>query len=242
MGKINLTRVFLSSLPVDTRLSFGVSKNVKLTNIFNGEKTDRKGQIIKKNRFVTFAQYDKDDKVIADSTFSYFNFERPSFAKENFTHQLIQLTEIVTFCAPEDKSDEFVEQIGEYVNENIDDYDKIFNGTIDTEDIPHLTDTMSSFVDFIIELLGGNYADGEKVQLMLGCDKKTGKFVDLPKEDSGFIAENDAKALKTPVKYIKWRAKKDIPQTDSPDLVEDEAMVMDSTDVLAADEVDLDGI
>jgi len=239
--KINLTKVFLDSMPVDIRLPFGVVKNVRLTEISNEPRTDRKGQPIKKNCFLTFAQYNGEGKIIAESTFSYFNFEKPDYARDNFSHQLIQLTEILTYCMPKDVSDDIVEKVGEYVNENIEDYDKIFSKTIKNADIPFVTDTMTALVDYIISISNEHISDGELIQLMLGCDK-TGKFVDLPREDSGFIAANGAKALRVPAKYVNWRAKKDIPQTDSPDLVEEDAMVMDSSDVLADASDDLEGI
>jgi len=239
--KINLTKIFLDSMPVDARLPFGVVKNVKLTEISNENRMDRKGQLIKKNCFLTFAQYNGEGKIVAESTFSYFNFEKPDYARDNFSHQLIQLTEILTHCMPKDVADELVEKVGEYVNDNIEDYDKIFSKTIKNADIPFVTDTMSALVNYVIDISNEYISKGEFVQLMLGCDK-SGKFVDLPREDTGFIAGNDAKALRVPAKYVNWRAKKDIPQTDSPDLVEEDAIVMDSSDVLADTADDLDGI
>jgi len=239
--KINLTKIFLDSMPVDARLPFGVVKNVRLTGISNEPRTDRKGQLIKKNCFLTFGQYNGEGKIISESTFSYFNFEKPDYAKDNFSHQLIQLTEILTYCMPKDVASDVVDKIGDYVNDNIEDYDQIFNKPIKNADIPFVTDTMTALVDYIISISEEHISDGRLVQLMLGCDK-TGKFVDLPREDTGFIADNKSKDLRVPAKYVNWRAKKDIPQTDSPDLVEEDAMVMDSTDVLADAADDLEGI
>lgn len=238
---MNLTKIFLESMPVDIRLPFGVINNVKLIEISNEERVDRKGQVIKKNCFVTFAQLDKDNKTIAESTFSYFNFEKPSYVKDNFTHQFIQLTEIVKYCMPKDKAEDILSKIEDYVDSNIKDYDRIFSKPIKEADVPFVTKTMSSFVNNIIKVIKKDLKDAELVQLMLGCDSKTGKFVDLPKEETGFLAHIGSKSPKLPTKYIKWRAKKDIPQKDSPDLVVDEAMVMDSDDLLAdPEQIELD--
>jgi hypothetical protein len=79
---INLTNVFLSSAPARFKLPFGVHKNVALIDIDNEVRRDKNGVKTAKNCFITFGTVDteNENKVTAQSTFSFFNIDKPAFA------------------------------------------------------------------------------------------------------------------------------------------------------------------
>ena len=242
--KINLTKIFLDSVPVDARLPFGVVSNLRLTKISNDVKLDRKGMPYNKNCYLTFTQFDDKDKIVAESTFNYFNFspDKVQFVKDNFVHQMIQLNEILKYCMPKDKAEGILEKVEDYVNDNIEEYSAVLGKPVMPSDVDAISETMNNLVNYVIKVTKKDIKKSEKVQMILGCDKKTGKYVDLPKEDTGFINYADAKALKMPTKYIKWRAKKDIPQTASPDVMGAEKDIIIESSAILDNDNDLDGI
>ena len=76
----NLTQVFLNSAPSRFKLPFGVSNNVILKAVSNEVRRDKNNLKINKNCYLTFSNIDPEDnnKVLAESTFSYFNIDKDS--------------------------------------------------------------------------------------------------------------------------------------------------------------------
>jgi hypothetical protein len=79
----NLTDVFLDSAPSRFKLGFGVTKNVMLKSVDNDVRRDKNGVKFNKNCYLTFAAIDAEDgnKITAQSTFSYFNIDKPLLQK-----------------------------------------------------------------------------------------------------------------------------------------------------------------
>jgi hypothetical protein len=63
-----------------------------LKSVDNDVRRDKNGVKFNKNCYLTFAAIDEDgNKITAQSTFSYFNIDKPAFATKNFIHQFNQL-------------------------------------------------------------------------------------------------------------------------------------------------------
>jgi hypothetical protein len=75
-----------------------------LKSVDNDVRRDKNGVKFNKNCYLTFAAIDAEDgnKITAQSTFSYFNIDKPAFATKNFIHQFNQLIEVAKAVIPKD--------------------------------------------------------------------------------------------------------------------------------------------
>ena len=241
MKKKNLTRLFLNSLPIDTKLPFGIAKNVRITKVFNGDVFNRDSEKINKNCFITFSQFDEKDpeKIVAESTFGYWDISRADYAYSNFIHQMIQVGQILKYAVPKDKSDEISKEFGNYVDTECTHIMDIFDkGPVDS-DLPTIMDGMKLVAKKLEDLLSPYYKTGELVQVMIACEK-TGKYLELPgREAKGFISHDDSELLKVPNKYTSWYNNRDIPKTDTPDVIGETDAIIDSGDLIEEEEEEI---
>lgn len=74
MSKFLTLKSILDLRPIKTPLSFGLNDNVRLTAISN-ETRDREGEILLRNTYLTFTQFDKENKQLAQTEFSFYNLD-----------------------------------------------------------------------------------------------------------------------------------------------------------------------
>lgn len=241
MKKKNLTREFLNSLPVDVRLPFGIATNVRVTKIFNGDVFNRNSEKINKNCFITFSQFDAEekDKIVAEGTYGYWNMSRHEFAYGSFIHQMVQLGQILKHSVPKDKSEELTKEFETFIDTECTNIMDIFDKGAVKEDLPAIQKGMASIAGKAEELIAPFYKTGELIQFIVACDK-SGEFLELPgREAKGFIDHADSEALTLPNKYKAWRKNKDIPKKDTPDAIGDTNAVMDEETIIEEEEEEI---
>ena len=240
----NLTTVFLSTAPSRFKLPFGVNKNVVLKSIDNETRRDKNGIKLNKNCFMTFASLDPEDedRYIAQTTFNYFNIDKPAYATKSFIHQFNQMLEILKAVVPKDKLGKAAQKFQKALSDDADLFVKLASGEeTSTKAVKGVAALQTKVVEVFIEIMTPFLdKDGDKVDLVVITDAK-GIFFDLPREDKGFIAKSsDNKALTIDAKYARWYAEKDVKKTDKADDIGGEAM-LDEEEVMVEDD-DLDGI
>lgn len=240
---MNLTNILVKSLPVSVFLSFGVNKNVILKNVDTSIRRDENGLALKKNCFLTFSKIDPETKkIVAESTFSYFNIdkERPNYAFQNFIHQYTQLTEIMQAVVPVDKLEEALMPLFNVITDNQDLIVKIKTKKLKPKDIDEVVDLQlkisKAFGEGIKDFLGFN---GDVVDLLV-VTSSNGRFLDLPKEDKGFICKTGTKRLTIAGKYITFYENRNKVETDNPDEIEGEGDELMDEDMVLEDEQELD--
>jgi hypothetical protein len=101
---MSILKLILAEKPVREGLPFGIQENVALTAISN-EKRMKDGEMIRRNTYLTFTQYndDKRSKKIRQSTFSYFDLDpaKPDMLMDNLSTQIAQLVNIVSVIRPD---------------------------------------------------------------------------------------------------------------------------------------------
>jgi len=219
MKKLNLTRHFLNSLPVDERLPFGIVGNLRVTKIFTGDKFNKNSERYGRNCYITFSQFDDDGKMIAETIFDYWDISTPAYAKANFIHQMVQLTEILKYSVPKEKSAETVEAFEQAVNGFSKELAVVFDNKIEESDLVMINSLMKKVSIEAEKLLSPYYKETEKVQLIVACSKD-GKYLNLPTNESkGFIAYTDSEPLKMPTKYLSFIQNKDKVKKDTSDVI-----------------------
>jgi hypothetical protein len=241
---INVTKIFLDSAPSRYRLGFGVSENSVLKSVSNEIRRNKDGVKIDKCCYMTFAKLAKEDeKVLAESTFSFFIIDKPDYAKLNFMHQILQMLEILSAVVPADKSGAVLKGF----NKSIQKHGKIMMMVKNQQkftkaETKSISSAQMGIVDSFKEFIDPfTNTAGDKVDLLI-VSNRTGKFLDLPREDKGFIAKTGGKnPLSVSVKYKTWYANRNIVETDeADDMGSDE--VMKDEEILVADDQMLDDI
>ena len=241
---MNNTLIFVNSAPSSYRLPFGINTNVVLKNVDNEIRRDKNGIKTTKNCYMTFMKVDAEtNQSLAESTFSYFNLEKPEYASQNLITQFNQISEIVSAVVPSDSVMEVKQEIGGVLAEHIETMKKIKGGkkNVSSKLLKELSavqkDLSDKFSDVIKPFLGDS---GDKVALLI-VTGPNGKFLDLPKIDKGFvIKEGTKKVLKLDKKYVDWYANKDKKEKASPDAMGDD-IVLDEDDINLDDD-GLEGI
>lgn len=207
----NLTEIFLESAPVRTRLSFGVNTPVILSAVSNDERRGKDNLKIDRHCYMRFSRLDEENKIVAQTEFSYWGFSKKEYAPLNFVHQYTQLMEIIKYVVPEAK---FLEAKGEFqsVLKNKEDFtlfvkvNKLAKTNKSPDGVTHegmksLQKKISdSFVVAISPYVG---EEGNRVNLLV-VTGPNGKFLDLPREDQGFINSAHSKPPRIDNKYQRW--------------------------------------
>lgn len=239
----NLTNVFLDTAPSRFKLAFGVNKNVILKSVDNNIRRDKNGVKINKNCYMTFAAIDveNNNKITAESTFSFFNIDKPAYATKGFIHQFNQIIEIAKAVVPADHMKKVTVALNSALIKDAELFKEI---TATSSPSAKLTKSIGelqikvveAFIKAVSPFTGDN---GDKVNLVVITDAK-GIFFDLPREDKGFIAKAEGgRALSVDAKYIRWYENKDkVEKAEKEDLGDD--TVIDEDDILVDDEQDLD--
>lgn len=240
----NLTNVFLDSAPSRFKLSFGVSKNVMLKSVDNEIRRDKNGVKISKNCYLTFAAVDieDDNRITAQSTFSFFNIDKPAFATKNFIHQFNQLIEVAQAVVPKDEIKSVLVTIQKILAADVALFQEIKGSKVPTSKMTKSigdlqTKVVDAFVDAVTPFTGDA---GDLVSLVVVTDPK-GMFLDLPREDKGFISKMDGgRELHVDAKYARWYADKDKAETATSEDLGDETII-DEDEIMVEDD-ELDGI
>lgn len=241
----NLTTIFLESAPSRFKLSFGINKNVVLKSVSNDIRRDKNGVMINKNCYMTFSALDveNNNKSLAESTFSYFNIDKPEWAMGNFIHQYNQLTEIMKAVVPRDNLTEVGAKLGKVLAEDQELFTKIAQTKTPsaalTKEVRGLQNKLvDAFIDAMKPYIG---TEAELLNVIVVTNSK-GQFFDLPREDKGFIAKvKGGRKLNVDSKYLRWYANKDKKETDAgDDIGDDEAIAED--EIIIDDDQELDDI
>lgn len=240
----NLTDVFLDSAPSRFKLAFGVSKNVMLKSVDNEIRRDKNGVKFNKNCYLTFASVDVEDdnRITAQSTFSYFNIDKPAFATKNFIHQFNQLIEVAQAVVPKDDIRKVLNSIQKVLVDDVALFQEIKGAKVPTAKMTKaIGELQTKVVDAFVEAVTTYTGDaGDLVNIVVVTDPK-GMFLDLPREDKGFISKMEGgRALHVDAKYARWYADKDKVETSTADDIGDETII--DEDEIMVDDDDLDGI
>ena len=68
----NVLRELLASKPVRTPLEFGINENIRLVKIDN-EPRKNKGELVRRNTYMTFTKFNSKNDAVASSEFNYFD-------------------------------------------------------------------------------------------------------------------------------------------------------------------------
>lgn len=242
----NLTNVFMESAPARFKLSFGINEDVVLKSISNEPRRDRNGVLINKSCYMTFAKIDleNDRKSLAETTFSYFKIDKPAYAQKGLSHQVLQLMEIAKAIVPADKVGEVIGNINAVLAADAEVFQKVAGSKSApdpklTKEITRIQGALSeAFETAITPYLNEN---SELVSLLV-VTGPNGQFLDLPREDKGFISKKEGgRPLTIDSKYVRWHAEKDKKKTAEADNIGDDEIIAED-EVLIEDDQDLDGI
>lgn len=167
---MNLFQKLLNDKPLRTPLDFGINENVRLVKIDNSVRK-RDGEIIKKNTFLTFTQYNSKDEAIASSEFSYFNLDPESeYTLDNFITQIAQLNNLAGLLNDEAE----INPVDDYEDE-----DELMEDLGSKKGCKKLSDaTWEQFEAAIADKVG---PESPLIRIKVVTDKK-GKYLQLPKE------------------------------------------------------------
>jgi len=244
----NLTQVFLNSAPSRFKLPFGVSNNVILKAVSNEVRRDKNNLKINKNCYLTFSNIDPEDnnKVLAESTFSYFNIDKAEYAVLNFVHQVTQLGEIAAAVAPADKLKEVKAKTNALMVSDIDLFKRIAEAKdkaskVDKAFVAEILAMQHKIVDTFIESVSPYIGENCPLLSLLVVTDRKGKFYDLPREDKGFISKMGGRKISIDAKYSRWYEDRNTPETaESEDIGGED--IMDEEIMLADDAQDIEGI
>lgn len=246
----NLTNIFLNSAPSRIRLDFGVNGNVVLKAVTNEERRGKDNLKLDKSCFMRFAKLDPEDSaiVVAESEFSYFGLSKKEYATENFIHQYTQLSQIMRYVVPSEKYAETKQAFMQTLKDDA----KLFI-TIkelrkkkkhpDATTMSAMKELQKKVSDAFVTLITPHAGlTGKRVNLLI-VTGPNGKFLDLPREDVGFINADGAKTpLRVDAKYIRWYDKRNEKETAASDVLGEELEIsMDSID-LGGDNQELEGL
>lgn len=239
----NLTNVFLESAPSRFKLPFGVSKHVMLRSVDNEVRRDKNGVKLNKNCYLTFALVDveNDNKMLAESTFSFFNIDKPAFATKNFIHQFNQLIEIAQAVVPKDEIKKVLGSVQKVLVNDVDLFREIKDAKVPTAKMTKAIGELQlkvvdAFIDAVSPFTGNA---GDLVNLVVVTDPK-GLFLDLPREDKGFISKSEGgRELSVDAKYARWYAEKDKVETSTSEDLGDETII-DEDEIMVEEEEELD--
>jgi hypothetical protein len=192
-------RQLLAEKPVRAGLKFGINENVRLVSITNEEKL-REGEVIAKNTYMTFVQYDEKNVPIANSEFSYFNLN-PDLDSEivlnNFIEQISQLTALAKLYNPSAVIDP---------TEGYEDMADITKDLRTRKGCKAFNDAIyAQFEESVKEFIG---TDSPLLRVKVVSDYKSGKYLQLPKSAAfAELLETNPTALHLTPSEIKNRAK-----------------------------------
>lgn len=234
----NLTDIFLSSAPSRFRLPFGIIESAILKAASNEVRRDKNGQKVIKNCYITFAMIDpkENNKILAETTYSYFNIDKPVFAVQNFIHQVNQLVEIASAVVPQDFINDVMNNINTILNKDAKLFSNLSDGSVpSTSKTKKIGELQQRVVDAFIENISPyTGSDGDVVSL-LAVTGTNGKFQELPREDKGFIAKKGKRKLTLDSKYIMWFDKRnEAEKSTGDDIGSDE--IMDEEELLMDDD------
>jgi len=170
-------RKILAERPVRTQLEFGINENVRLISISN-EKRMREGEVIKKNTHMNFAKFNSKGEVIANTEFSYMDFNPGAdYTFSNFIDQIAQMSGIVKLLNPEADPIDPTEGY-----ESVEEIQKDLGTKKGCDAFINIM-----YEQFEAALEGKIGPDSELIRLKVITDYKTGKYLQLPKESK--IAE-----------------------------------------------------
>lgn len=242
----NLTDVFLDSAPSRFKLSFGIVKNVVLKSVSNEVRRNKNGVKIDKNCYMNFAQLDpeQNNKIVAESQFSYFNIDKPEYAIDNFTHQYNQLVEILKTTVPLDNLTTALRTFAVVLKSHSDLFVKIKkvsgkpNAKLTKEISLAQENIVAGFIDAVGDYVG---TDGVLVSILV-VTGPNGKFFDLPREDKGFITRQDGgRKLTLDVKYKRWFAERAKAEKAKSEDIGGETII-DEDSIIIDDDQEMDGI
>jgi hypothetical protein len=176
---VNFLRKLLSSISHKTGLSFGINENCRLIKIDNTERK-REGEIVKKNTYLTFGQFNSEEKLIAQTEFSYFNLDPASeYTFENLVAQLSQLTNLAKVITGEDQT---IDPVSSFKSEL-----ELSKALKDSKGCKSIQNEMyEQFETIVVDFVG---AESTLLRLKVITDK-TGKYLQLPK-DATFVETMD---------------------------------------------------
>lgn len=243
----NLTNVFIESAPSRFKIPFGINKNVMLKTVSNEIRRDKNGVKISKCCYLTFSAIDveEDNKVKAETTFSYFILDKPRFALSNFTHQFNQLIEIIMAVVPVDEVGNATAALQEVLVTNSSVFEKVksVKGLPNAKFVKELVrvqDEMSeAFAEGMTPYLGES---GELVNLLV-VTGTNGQFFELPREDKGFISKvKGGRKLTIDPKYVRWYEDKDKKKKADKDEIGDDDDIVSEEELVIDEDQDLDDI
>lgn len=246
----NVTRIFLNSAPVRTRLPFGVNSPVVLKAISNAERRDKNNLKIERSCYMRFAKLSSEDptKIVAETEFSYFGLTKKEYAPQNFIHQYQQMMEVVKFVIPASGMAEAKKIITAAVmtdvptmveTKKLKTSNKSPNASLHNKMKTLLNTVADAFAEALTPYTG---IDGHKLNLLV-VTGPNGKFLDLPKEEVGFINSADSKTpLRIDGKYHIWYARRNEDEKADGDVMGEELNLEgDELDLGGSDELDLGG-
>jgi len=191
-------RKLLAEKPVRAGLKFGINDNVRLISITNEERI-REGEVVPKNTYMTFQQFDAKGVVVAVSEFSYFNFN-PELSDDlifnNFIEQISQLTSLAKLFNP----DAVIDPTDGYES-----MDEIKKDLKSRKGCKFFNDVI--YEQFEKAVKGTLGIESPLLRLKVVSDSKLGKYLQLPKYATyAELMENPCNLVMTPTE-IKNRAK-----------------------------------
>jgi len=165
-------RKLLAEKPVRAGLKFGINQNVRLISVSNEERL-KEGEVVPRNTYMVFSQFDDKGAIIANSEFSYFNFNStidPELTLNNFVEQISQLTSLAKLYNPEaviDPTDGY---------ESMADIKKDLKTSKGCKTLNNLI--YAQFEEAIKDYVG---IESPLIRLKVVSDTKTGKYLQLPK-------------------------------------------------------------
>ena len=179
---VNFLRKLLSSISHKTGLSFGINENCRLVKVDNTERK-REGEVIKKNTFLTFAQFNSENKIIAQTEFSYFNLDPASeYTYENLVVQLSQLINLAKVVTGEDQT---IDPVSSFKSEA-----ELAKALKDSKGCKAIQNEMYEQFEAIVADYIGNESPLLRMKVITD---KSGKYLQLPK-DSIFVESMDTPA------------------------------------------------
>lgn len=231
----NVTKIFLDTAPVDTRLPYGVSDNVELKFISNKERRNKDGIVINSLFNMTFIKYNEDGKVIAESLFNYFVADNADYASSNLIHQVMQVFSISRAVVPSENIAEVLADMNKFLGSEdilptISLAGKLNSSgkTATKANVTAIVKTQRAVLEEFTKILTPFFGIGERVSLLV-VTGSNGKFLGLPREDTGFIRKS-GKKINVDKKYAIWYAKRNVKEKANADKIGSEE-VIDVTNV-----------
>lgn len=206
--EVNVLRALLSSISHKNNLSFGINENCRLIKIDNTERK-RDGEIVKKNTFLTFGQFNDKGDIIAQTEFSFFNLDPTSeYTFENLVTQLSQLMKVATIVTGETA---VIDPVADFKDEK-----ELEKALKDSKGCKKIQSQMYEEFEELVKDFVGN--ESPLLRLKVITDK-TGKYLQLPKDVHFCELMSDPATLKITPFELKQKEKALQPQTATADAV-----------------------